>query len=160
MKIDRTVLVRAPVERVWSILADEYAAIGTWARAVSRSAAAPGAPSVGGSPVGGRVCTADIGEVSETITIFDPIDHHLAYRAQAKAMPFFVRSLEGDWRLSSVHAGTQVQLGFVANLMFPFSLIAAVPMKRQFKSAIDETLEDLVLYAETGKVHPDKSSSS
>ena len=106
------------------------------------------------------MCTADIGEVSETIVVFDPVDHHLAYRAQAKAMPFFVRSLEGDWRLSSVDAGTEVQLGFVANLMFPFSLIAAAPMRRQFRRAIDDTLEDLVLYAETGTVHPDKATGA
>ena len=160
MNIDRNVHVAAPVDRIWSILADDYASIGTWARAVSRSAPNPDASPPNGAPVGGRVCTADIGEGTETITVFDPLDHHLAYRARAKRMPFFVRGLEGEWRLSSAEGGTRVQLGFVADLMFPFSLIAAAPMRKQFRVVIDRTLEDLALYAETGQVHPDKKTSA
>ncbi len=159
MQIARTLHVKAPLEKVWSILADDYATIGDWARAVEQSAANPDAAPLPGAAVGGRVCTANIGEVTETITTFDPKFHVLAYQAKAKAMPFFVRGLTGRWTLETAQGGTRVDLGFKADLMPPFGTLMGWAMKRQFATAIDETLEDLKLWAETGQVHPDKAKA-
>ncbi|MEL6409937.1 MAG: SRPBCC family protein [Pseudomonadota bacterium] len=159
MQIARTLQIKAPLEKVWSILADDYATIGEWARAVERSAANPDAAPPPGAAVGGRVCTANIGDVTETITTFDPKHHVLAYSAQAKAMPFFVRGLTGRWTLNAVKGGTRVDLGFKADLMPPFGTLMGWAMKRQFVAAIDDTLEDLKLWAETGEVHPDKAKA-
>ena len=157
MQIARTLRVDAPLDKVWSILADDYATIGDWARAVDSSAPNPDAAPLKGAAVGGRVCTANIGEVTETITTFDPDEHVLAYSAKAKAMPFFVRGLTGTWRLAGETGGTRVDLGFKADLMPPFGALMGWAMKRQFATAIDETLEDLKLWAETGQLHPDKA---
>ena len=159
MQIARTLHVEAPVERVWSILADDYASIGDWARAVGQSAANPDVAPLPGAAVGGRVCTANIGEVTETITTFDPKHHVLAYGAKAKAMPFFVRGLTGRWTLEAAKGGTRVDLGFEADLMPPFGTLMGWAMKRQFATAIDETLVDLKLWAETGQLHPDKTKA-
>ena len=43
--------------------------------------------------------------------------------------------------------------------MPPFGTLMGWAMKRQFATAIDETLEDLKLWAETGQVHPDKAKA-
>lgn len=159
MQIARTLHVEAPLDKVWSILADDYASIGTWARAVQSSAPNPDTAPLQGAAVGGRVCTANIGAVTETITTFDVKHHVLAYEARAKAMPFFVRGLKGRWSLEPASRGTLVDLAFEADLMPPFGTLMSWPMKRQFSKAIDETLEDLKLYSETGAVHPEKAQA-
>ena len=157
MKIRQSTEVNASVDSVWAILTNEYDTISKWARAANSSVVDPAANSINGSPVGGRICNADIGEVTETITVFEPSVHHLAYTAKAESMPYFVRELKGDWRLSGNDQSTAVNFVFEANLSFPFSILARGLLKKQHGKTISETLEDLKLYAETGNIHPDKS---
>ena len=159
MRIERDLDLRAAPAEVWRILADEYAEVGRWARAVQASAPNPDAVPLPGAAVGGRVCTASIGAVTETITTFDADRRILAYDARAKAMPFFVRKLSGQWTVAPSGGGSEVGLRFEADLMAPFGALMGWAIRRQFRTAIDETLEDLKLYAETGRVHPDKAEA-
>lgn len=157
MQITRRLWVSAPTAKVWHILAEEYANVSHWARAVTRSEPMTSDVTLPGTTVGGRVCTASIGAVTETIKEYDAAAHVLSYDAQAKSMPFFVRKLSGRWMLDSDLDKTEVRLAFDADIMPPFNLLMGWAIRRQFQTAIDETLEDLRLFAETGKVHPDKS---
>ncbi|MFQ6552665.1 SRPBCC family protein [Aestuariibius insulae] len=159
MRIERDLDVKAAPDDVWRILADEYADVGRWARAVQTSEPNAAVAPLPAAAVGGRVCTASIGAVTETIRIYDTENRVLAYDAQAKAMPFFVRKLTGHWTVRPAGSGSEVGLQFEADLMAPFGALMGWVIRRQFKSAIDETLEDLKLYAETGKVHPDKAKA-
>ena len=92
MQIARALHLKASPRAVWKILADDYAQVGSWARAVHTFVPNGNAP-VPGAPVGGRICTASIGEVTETIELFDPDQMTLMYSAQAKSMPCFGRGL-------------------------------------------------------------------
>lgn len=159
MEIARTMEVSASPDHLWKILAEDYAEVGQWARAVQSSAPNTDVAPLAGATVGGRVCTASIGAVTETIRTFDAHGHVLAYDAKAKAMPFFVRNLSGRWKLHEFGGKTEVDLSFVADLMPPFGALMGWAIRRQFTTAIDETLEDLKLYAETGEVHPDKAAA-
>lgn len=159
MQIARTLHVAAAPDKVWHILAEDYANVGQWARAVQVSTPNTAVAPLPGATVGGRICTASIGEVTETICTYDAENHVLAYDAKAKAMPFFVRNLSGRWTLAPEGEGTSVDLSFVADLMPPFGTLMGWAMRRQFTSAIDETLEDLKHFAETGKIHPDKAAA-
>ena len=159
MRIERDLDVKASPGDVWRILADKYAEVSRWARAVEASEPNPDAAPLPGAAVGGRVCTASIGAVTETIRIYDPERRVLAYDAQAKAMPFFVRKLTGYWTIRPSGGGSEVGLRFEADLMAPFGALMGWAIRRQFRTAIDETLEDLKLYAETGRVHPDKAKA-
>ena len=159
MRIERDLRIEAAPDHVWRILADEYAEVGRWARAVQSSEPNPAAAPLPGAAVGGRICTASIGAVTETITVHDADRRILAYEAQAKAMPFFVRGLSGHWTVTPSGGGSRVGLRFEADLMAPFGALMGWVIRRQFRGAIDETLEDLKLYAETGRVHPDKAKA-
>ncbi|WP_299508237.1 SRPBCC family protein [uncultured Roseobacter sp.] len=159
MQITRSMEVAASAEHLWKILAEDYAKVGQWARAVRSSEPNTAVVPLKGATVGGRVCTASIGDVIETIRTFDVENHILAYDAKAKAMPFFVRNLSGRWELHEVGSVTEVDLSFVADLMPPFDVLMGWAIRRQFNTAIDETLEDLKLLAETGKIHPDKAAA-
>ncbi|GFE65712.1 SRPBCC family protein [Litoreibacter roseus] len=159
MQIARTIEVAASPEHLWKILAEDYADVGQWARAVQSSEPNTAVAPLPGAAVGGRVCTATIGAVTETIRTYDAENHILAYDAKAKAMPFFVRNLSGRWKLHGFGGGTKVDLSFLADLMPPFGVLMGWAIRRQFSTAIDETLEDLKLFAETGKIHPDKAAA-
>ncbi|ABD55545.1 SRPBCC family protein [Jannaschia sp. CCS1] len=159
MQIAKSIHVDAPVETVWRILAEEYADVGQWARAVQSSAPNPDAAPLTGASVGGRVCTASIGEVAETIREYDAANYQLAYEAHSKSMPFFVRGLHRRWKLNPLGGTTEVDLAFEADLMAPFGFLMGWMMRRQFETAINDTLADLKLYAETGKIHPDKAKA-
>lgn len=159
MQIDRTIEVAATPEHLWHILAEDYANVGLWARAVQSSAPNDAVAPLPGATVGGRVCTASIGAVTETISTYDSANHVLAYTAKAKAMPFFVRNLSGVWRLGPNGDGTTVTLGFEADLMPPFGTLMGWAMRRQFSTAIDDTLDDLKRFAETGEIHPEKAAA-
>jgi len=159
MHIARTIAVAAPIEHVWTILATDYDKVGQWARAVHASHPNTAKAPVDGAPVAGRICSASIGDVTETIRTFDPANHILAYDAKAKAMPFFVRNLSGRWSLRRNTDATEIDLSFVADMMPPFGTLMGWAMRRQFSTAIDETLEDLKHFAETGEVHPDKAAA-
>lgn len=159
MRIARSINVSAPSSRLWTILAQDYAEVGRWARAVQSSAPNTAAVVPEGATFGGRVCAASIGAVTETITTYDTENCALAYNAKADAMPFFVRGISGRWKLIPAGKSTEVDLIFEADLMFPFNHLIGWAIRRQFTSAIDETLEDLRLYAETGTIHPDKQAA-
>lgn len=159
MKIERTLQAAAPIEKVWQILAEDYVNVDRWARAVHNSEPNTDVAPLSGATVGGRVCTASVGDVTETIQEYDAAAHILTYYAHAKAMPFFVRKLIGRWALTPQLDGTEVKLTFEADLMPPFDLLMGWAIRRQFRTAIDETLEDLQLFSETGRVHPDKSAA-
>ncbi|MEM1378734.1 MAG: SRPBCC family protein [Pseudomonadota bacterium] len=159
MYIGRSLRIDADIAHVWTILADDYAKVGDWARAVHSSEPHSNAAPLPGAAVAGRVCTAAIGDVTETIREFDATNHVLGYEAKAKSMPFFVRLLRGHWELKKDGSGTHVDLSFNADLMPPFGTLMGWAMKRQFATAIDETLEDLKLFAETGNIHPDKQAA-
>lgn len=159
MQIQESIEITAPIAAVWKVVADDYHKVGYWARAVQSSAENTDAKPVNGSAVGGRVCETDIGPATEVLTHFDASAFHLTYKAHADKMPFFVRGLFGDWRLRSHGAQTVVEFGFAADLSFPFSLFMPALMKGQFQKAINETLEDLKIYVETGVPHPDKSAA-
>ncbi|MEL6371656.1 MAG: SRPBCC family protein [Pseudomonadota bacterium] len=159
MKIHRSKSINAPVEDVWRVLADHYADVGKRARAVESSSPNENAPTVNGSEVGGRVCQTSIGPATEILTHFDAANHHLKYKAHAEKMPFFVRALYGDWKLSSLGETTKVDFGFEADLSFPFSILMPPLKKIQFKKPIEETLDDLKTLMETGRTHPDKGET-
>ncbi|MEM9386892.1 MAG: SRPBCC family protein [Pseudomonadota bacterium] len=157
MRIAKQLTVHAPLARVWKIIAEDYDQVGAWASAVATSRENTQATSVNGSPVGGRICETTLGPFKETIRRYSPAEKLLEYSATGEKMPFFVRGLRGRWQLTDAGAhATRVSLEFNASLMFPFSLLMGWMMRIQFSKAINTTLEELVHYAQTGKIHARK----
>ncbi|MEO0974591.1 MAG: SRPBCC family protein [Pseudomonadota bacterium] len=157
MRISKQLTVRAPLARVWKIVAEDYDQVGAWASAVYQSKENTKAHSVNGSPVGGRICETSLGPFQETIEQYSPAKALLEYSATGAKMPFFVRGLRGRWQLRDTGSSTtQVDLEFNAVLAFPFSWLMGWMMRMQFAKAINHTLEELVHYAETGTLHQRK----
>lgn len=159
MQISRIIKVSAPIEKVWSIVAEHYHHVGRWASAVNVSKENTSANKVNGSAVGGRICETSLGPFRETIEIYNPANKTLQYSATGDKMPFFVKSLGGHWQLKRLSDNqTEVSMTFNADLMFPFSMLMGWMMRMQFAKAINETLEELACYAETDDVHQRKKA--
>ena len=160
MRVQMSRTVDAPIERVWEIVADRYVDAGAWASAVYASSARPGAPVAPGAPAMGRVCQTSLGAFTETIEAWDPAARMLTYSATGDRMPGFVRNLRNTWTLAPLGGGrTEARVALSADIAFPFNVLMGWLMKRQFRSAIGDTLDDLAAYAETGQVSARKGAA-
>lgn len=158
MKIDMKTVIDKDIEKVWELIGPCYADVGNWASAVYRSQALEGTNVVGGAPVTGRVCETSLGPFCETIVLYDGEKKLLAYHASGEKMPFFVKQLQGSWRLNTLSSlKTEVIMTLEADLMFPFSFLMGWVMRMQFSRVLNETLEELKYYLEAGHIHSRKS---
>ena len=160
MRVEMSRTVNAPPERVWEIVAENYVDTGDWASAVYVSAPRPGTPVAAGAPALGRVCQTSLGAFTETIEAYDPAARTLTYSATGDRMPGFVSNLRNTWTLVPLGGGrTEARVALSADIAFPFSVLMGWLMKRQFRSAIADTMDDLATYAETGRVSARKGKA-
>jgi Polyketide cyclase / dehydrase and lipid transport len=100
--LTQTVLIDAPIEAVWRVVAGRFDRIGDWATAVPASTASPVPRPVTDAPIPGRVCRtglAMVAEVTETIVAFDGAARSLTYEATA-GMPSFVTLARNRWQVT------------------------------------------------------------
>lgn len=152
MKITKSVIVNAHAEHVWDILGPNYASAGDWASSVFISKPRAGKSNVEGAPCAGRICETSLGGFTETIVGYDPIRMHVAYSATGAKMPSFMRSLVNSWIVEPRRDGqSEVTMELNADIAQPFSFLMGWMMKMQFNAALRDTIEDLKVYAETGR---------
>ncbi|MEM1053378.1 MAG: SRPBCC family protein [Pseudomonadota bacterium] len=151
IKISRR--IKAPIDQVWKIVADDYAQVGDWVSAVYVSQARSGRPKIAEAPCAGRICETSLGPFTEIIEAFDRVNHTLTYSATGDKMPGFMKGLQNTWKLRPVGANeTEASMTLSANIAFPMNVLMGWMMKMQFKRAVTETIDDLQAFAETGSV--------
>jgi hypothetical protein len=98
------IIIQAPAEAVWEVVAAQFDRIGEWATAIPSSTSAPAAPAAIDAPVPGRVCRTGIGlvpEVTETIVEYDGAGRTLTYQATG-GVPGFVTLARNRWRVTAL----------------------------------------------------------
>ena len=161
MQIRRSITIQAPADRVWTILGPNYLRVQDWASSVniSRNRDAGRAPK--GAPASGRVCETSIGPVQETILRYDETGRELAYAAQAEKMPFFVRQMVNNWKISAAGPDQcRVEMWLEVELSFPFNLLMGWMMRMQLNTVLTEAVDELKHFAETGRPHPRKEKAA
>jgi Polyketide cyclase / dehydrase and lipid transport len=100
------IIIDAPAEAVWEVVARRFDRIGEWATAIPSStglsAVAPETPPAAGAPVPGRVCRTGIAlvpEATEIIVDYDEAGHHLTYQA-TRGLPRFIRLARNRWQVT------------------------------------------------------------
>ncbi|MBV6631788.1 MAG: SRPBCC family protein [Alphaproteobacteria bacterium] len=157
MKITNVLAIDAPVESVWDVLGPNFVHAGDWASNVYASTPRPGKARVAAAPCAGRICETSMGPFNETIVGYDPSRYRLAYAATGAKMPGFMRSMVASWSLAPNNVnGTNVRMTLNADIAPPFNILMGWMMRMQFKKAIDESLEELKHFIETGEKHPRK----
>jgi hypothetical protein len=100
------IIIEAPADAVWEVVAGRFDRIGEWATAIPASAAVPGVPAATDAPVPGRVCRTGIAlvpEVTETIVEYDHAGRSLTYQA-TDGLPAFVTLARNRWRVEALDA--------------------------------------------------------
>ena len=161
MRLKRETLVDAPPEAVWQVLGPQYAEAYKWASSINISTGR-GSPTaehrIKGAPTNGRVCETDLGPFKEDIELYDEDARELAYSARGEKMPFFVKRLLNHWKVESDGSGgSRVIMELNVRLMFPFSILMALPMRLQLGGVLKNAHEELKHYVEHGgEPHPRK----
>ena len=161
MEITKNAIVNVSADRLWSILADDFDKIGEWARGVDSSGPNTGAAIPEGASVGGRVCQAPgFGAINETFTSFDPVGRSYAFEATASKIPSFVRDLTNHTLVKSLGAEqSEVQLRITADTPGVRGALVKPIMSRKFSKGLDGVLEDLKIFAESGKILSEKTKA-
>ena len=154
MKFSKQITINASAEKVWDVLGRDFVNIGTWATSVPHSAVNNEAARVNNSPVGGRVCNTDFGDVSEEFTAYDDDKKSLSFRGvfDSKMFKNLISTndvVSVDENTAEVKITPNVELTFIGTLMYPM-------IKMQLNKAIDQILDDLKYYVENGKPSPAK----
>ncbi len=153
MEIKKQISINASFDTVWNILFNDFERVGEWTTAVDNSVPNPDAKPVNGEDLGGRICDSPFGRTVENFIDFDELENRFTYEV-ASGLPFFVNHAQNTWQVTRNGAKTLVDMHMIMDLnLLPGKLMQPV-MKRQMNSLVDNLLEELKHYAETGTIHP------
>ena len=153
MEIKKQITVNAPFETVWKILFDDFDRVGEWTTAVNNSVPNPDAKPVAGEDLGGRICESPFGRTVENFIDFDERNNRFTYEV-ASGLPFFVKHGQNTWQVTRKGDRSIVDMHMKMDLnLFPGKLMQPM-MRRQMNNIVDDLLEELQHYAETGNIHP------
>lgn len=161
LEISKKATVNVSADRLWSILADDFDKIGEWARRVDSSAPNTSAEVPDGAAVGGRVCQAPgFGAINETFTQFDPQQRTYAFKATASKIPSFVSNITNHTAVTAIGPDrAEVQLSITADTRGLRGAMVKPLMTRKFSAALDDTLEDMTIFAESGQISNQKTKA-
>ena len=159
LQIKGQINIHASAEKVWHILARDYATIGQWASAIPYSTAVSDLPVPEGATIGGRTCANSVpgfGDVQEQLTYYDEKELRFGYWL-TKGNPFFINSAENNWTIRATGSNQcMVEAHGVIDLKPMPGLFIAPLLKFQMKRLGKQTIEELKYYAENDQPHPRK----
>jgi hypothetical protein len=161
IEISKNAIVNVSADRLWSILANDFDKIGEWASGVDSSGPNTDAVVPEGASVGGRICQVPgFGAVNEAFTSFNPVERSFSFEATASEIPSFVRNLTNNTVVKSLGPErSEVQIRTTADIEGVQGAQAEPELTRQFSQGIDGALEDLKIFAESGKISSQKSNA-
>ena len=155
MQFQKSTIIDAPVEKVWSVVAHDFDKVGEWSSAVADSGPNLDAQVPDGATVGGRVCATSFGDLKETFTQYSEADTEFTF--QVTGMPSFVTLAQNHVTVRPAGAGrTEVALDItmetnaIGKVMGPMFAI-------KLKQALNTFLEELTNYVERGEVSKKKA---
>jgi len=158
---DYQVIVDAPLEAVWQILAERFEKIDQWSSGVPGSHVADVA-GVAGAPISGRVCKSSwrgFDDVTETIVEYGEDPHFFKYTASGT--PAWMGVASNTWYAKPIDETKT--LVYFEPAIEPAGWIGrlVVPMFIRFaRSIATDTLDDLKIFVETGQPSERKRKKS
>ena len=155
MTVFGEIKINASAEKVWQILAKDFATPHNWASSVNE-ARATGEVQASGAPCDGRVCETSLGPFTEKIRYYSDQSRKISYSAQGDKMPSFVTSMVVTWEIVPNGKTCMARMQMDVGLKFPFNILMVLPMKLQLGGVAKQAREELQFFAENGKPHPRK----
>ena len=156
MQFQKSTIINAPVDRVWSVVAHGFDKVGEWSSAVADSGPNLDADVPEGATVGGRVCaTPGFGDLTETFTAYSEADTEFTF--QATGLPSFVTLAQNHVTVrpagtnrSEVTLDITMETNAVGKVMGPMFAI-------KLKQTLNTYLVELTNYVERGEVSKKKA---
>lgn len=146
-------VINKPIQELWSVVVDDFTKSHLWA--TGTTLCRKGEPHEDFD----RVCYTESGELKDTITKVDSLNHVLEF--SVKGLPFFLRSVISTWTLRQIsESQTEIVLGPRIEVKPGIGTIAQIPMKMALKKLYPGLLEDLAIYVETGQPSPRKQKQN
>lgn len=150
-RISASIIIAAPADVVWEVVAHRFDRVGEWATAIRASLPLPGPPDAEGAPVAGRVCRtglAMIPEVTERIIAYDDAARTLTY--QAELLPRLLPSAQNTWRVEAVgDSRTRVSLQATVQVRGIAGRLMYLLLRAQLARTGPRFLRDLQHYVES-----------
>jgi carbon monoxide dehydrogenase subunit G len=150
MEFRKTIQINADIDKVWDVVARDFANVGDWSSAVQSSGPNLEAAVPDGAEVGVRVCATDFGDLKETFTEYD--DEAKTFTFEVSGMPSFITLARNRVEVASAGAGrTTVSLNIametntIGKVMGPMFAI-------KLKTTLNSFLDELKDYVENGQV--------
>ncbi len=161
--LSRHIVIDAPADTVWEVIAGRFDRIGDWAAAIPASAPAVADPRLVNvaAPIAARMCDTGIKalpRVTETIVGFDATNRTLTYQATA-GVPAFITTARNTWTVTAL-SDTRCRVDITAELTtrgMLGRLARTVILARVLRDG-RHLLDDLKHYVETGTPSPRKLS--
>jgi hypothetical protein len=160
MKIAREQVMDVPADRVWQVLAHDFAKISEWFSGVAHSQPKLDVEVPEGAKVGGRICKVPgLGEIQERFTSYDESNKTMAF--EVSGMPFFVRAASNSMVVATVDGSrSRVSLEAVTEVVPVIGWIPLIPMRIQLNRMFSMFLEELKHFVEKGDIHPRKKEKT
>ncbi|WP_430906314.1 SRPBCC family protein [Maribacter sp. 2-571] len=144
MRIQETIQIDAPAEKVWDILWNKYGQVCDWASTVNSSSDRK----VLGNENGGRTCHSAWGEISEIVEHVDT--ERMTYRYRADGLPKMMKSAVNSFTVNKKSVNTsEVELDLNVELAIVPKILMSWMMVPKMKKDVLQTLVDLKYFAET-----------
>ena len=160
MKLHLEEEINASADKVWTILAHQFAEIGDWASTVHTSrvidmSEVPNDFNVAATaPVPGRATTNELGELREILTEYSEANKELTFRVAG--LPRIMKSAV-DIQKVIPKGPDKCLMTFDIEMIArgPFRLLGPV-LKQRLTGGLGDLLKELKLYAETGQLSEKK----
>ena len=157
-QVKEQMVINAPADKVWQILAHDFDKIGLWSSGINESLPLDEPTTLKEAPTSGRICLTDGfgGDVTEQFTYYEEGNMRFGYQAVGD-LPIFFKKAENNWHVESLEPDKTV-VAFRAEIdvtLFPgIFLILLKPIMRHIWGT--RTLEELKYFVEHHLPHPRK----
>ena len=151
MEVKRSIYIEVPKEDLWKITAEDFTRVDKWISGVNL---AKGSGEVLGAT---RICTPSykgFSKTTEEIIDFHPTNY-FTYQI-AEGMPKMVAKATNTWIHEPQNGGTLLTMQVNMDVRGLMGSIMKGPMKKRMNTILQDALEELKLYAESGELHERK----
>lgn len=153
VQMSKSVIVNVSADKLWEIIGPGFADAGKWSTAIDHSAG-HGKGQFDGATCDTRTCDLSakgFKSVNEKITEYSDEDKTLSFDV-FEGMPGFVTKANNRTVITSIGNGkAKAELTITMHLKPLMGAIMGGMFKKNLSNLIDSALEDLQVYAETGK---------
>jgi Polyketide cyclase / dehydrase and lipid transport len=157
--LNNQMTISAPAQKVWRVLAHEFASIGQWVSAIPHSQAVTDVPAPDGAEVAGRVCATAVpgfAAVREQFTSYDEQAMRFAYQA-TEGRPFFIKRAENHLAVRSLGPETSIVESRAELDVSLFPGVFLAPLLKLLTGRVAaQFFEELKYYVEHDQPHPRK----